>query len=836
MSNLSHFAEIRTDADIETMYQAIASVQTERFPLETLYQGCQHLSELLFEQSDFYQSCFDALLGTRKFSEKEVHEALAGLQFFLQADALKEKVKREYGTTSPFCAKRVSFEENHFEAFQPLGLLGHILPSNDPVVGVLSIIEGLLSQNINVVKLSSQAGAFPFLFFTELNQTMTDVQLNHWVYLLCLSSKQTNLLKYAFHGCDAMAVWGGEAAVEGARKILPKHAELIDWGPKISFAYIADLGQMTQSQQISLMEKLSEEICLNDQRACSAPQCIFIDTDNEEMLLEFAQLFSKSLDKVSLATPPQSPDEAEKAEISIQTRLLELEKPFGNTTVIKGEQADWRIFVDTRELLETSPLYRTIWIRPLQQKKIVTVLKPFRAYLQTVGLVCQLDSFSNISQRMLAAGVTRVNAVGQMQEAYMGAPHDGRYALRAYTRRVSYQLGDDFSGMGDLVMLQPQLKKDRKGQPILTKEGFQSLQIEKVHQQLVFKSGGSTGQSKFSYFTYDDYYAQMEAAGMGLLASGFEPTKDHAMNLFYGGALYGGFISFFTILEQLNAKQYPMTAHEDFEFVADCIIEFEINTLLGMPSYLMQLLQSQKEKLQAYGGLQKVFYGGEHFNQQQRQWLQDTFGISLIRSATYGSVDAGPLGYQCGHCEGGEHHLHQQLHDLEILDLEEDKSVSAGEIGRLIVSSKCRTGQRIERYDIGDLGRFVNTPCACGRAAPKFELLGRHGDVFRIATYFINYQKIAQILEKMDYPFEFQMVLETRADMESIEVHLDEHSPIEKETVKTAIFEQYEELNSACNQENMLKLSVEKVNPLNFQRTAGSGKLQRVVDLREHAK
>ncbi|WP_262366562.1 phenylacetate--CoA ligase family protein, partial [Streptomyces sp. WAC05950] len=229
---------------------------------------------------------------------------------------------------------------------------------------------------------------------------------------------------------------------------------------------------------------------------------------------------------------------------------------------------------------------------------------------------------------------------------------------------------------------------------------------------------------------------QMHAAARGLLAAGYDPVGDRTANLFYCGAMYGSFISFFSVLERLGGVQLPLSAGPDHRATARALIDHGADTLFGMPSYLWQLLRAEEDALRAYGGLRKVFYGGEHFTAEQQRTLKDTFGIEVIRSITYGSTDLGPLGYQCTESSGGVHHLHADLHTMEVLDLAEDRPVAPGETGRLVFTTHARRGQDLGRYVIGDLGREVPGRCPCGRHAPRFELRGRTGDVMRVATYF----------------------------------------------------------------------------------------------------
>src|SRR5690606_26593159 len=98
----------------------------------------------------------------------EVHASLEGIAAFLQPPQLIAKLQRELGSKTPFAAKRLSFKEDIFECWAPLGLLVHVSPTNALSVGVLSVIEGLLTGNVNVLKTSGKDSLFPQQFFEAL--------------------------------------------------------------------------------------------------------------------------------------------------------------------------------------------------------------------------------------------------------------------------------------------------------------------------------------------------------------------------------------------------------------------------------------------------------------------------------------------------------------------------------------------------------------------------------------------------------------------------------------------------------------------------------------------
>jgi phenylacetate-coenzyme A ligase PaaK-like adenylate-forming protein len=487
------------------------------------------------------------------------------------------------------------------------------------------------------------------------------------------------------------------------------------------------------------------------------------------------------------------------------------------------------------EGLSASPLYRTVWIRPLAKKNIISVLRPFRQYLQTVGLAASSSELENLMQDFFQAGLQRIRPIGAMTDSYIGEPHDGIFALRSFCQKISYT---DNGLMDKRATLLLNSKASYKAtQKIMTKDDFQNQIIDPNHSQLFFHSGGSSGQPKLSVFSYDDYNRQMEVAAEGLFAAGLDPRSDRCMNLFYAGNLYGGFVSFFTILEKLEVVHFPMGASTDFDLVADTIVKNNVTTLLGMPSYLMQLFSHSSDVLKKYSGIKKIFFGGEHFSEAQQNYLKNTFDVEIIRSASYGSVDAGPLGFQCEYSSGGIHHLNERLHDLEVVALFEDTPVKLGEVGRFLFTSKIRHGQKIIRYEIGDVGRIINEDCGCGRTGVRFELLGRHGDVFRIGTIFLSYQKFQKILlDKIDGPGSFQLHLfpGTEKNKEKVLLLLEktEVQSFSKEKLRTLLIEAYPELVEVVIKDQVLDFEVEIKNISELEHNPKTGKLRSVIDHR----
>ncbi|MFJ7262164.1 acyl-CoA reductase [Streptomyces globosus] len=798
---------------------------------ETVLAACDALSAALLDPAHAVHARLAAHL-----PEGEDPALLAELGQALGRRELTRKLRRELGGAAPGRLDRADPRETVYEAWAPVGMVAHIAPGNAATVAPLSIVEGLLAGNVNVLKTSSADTLLAQALMAELAALDPTGALAARIVVLRFPSSRQEWLRLMCAPADAVAVWGGEAAVEGVAAHVPAGCRLVEWGHRISFAYLtADAWS-----DPAVLEALADDVCLYEQQACSSPQVVYLDTRDEAQVFAFAERFAAVLGARPPAVPAGpagAPDPAEEAELTTTELVARLEEHLGLTRVFAAPDGSWRVMADTRSPLTASPLHRSVWVKPLPRKELIATLRPMRRYLQTAGIAGSRTDIAELSRTVLAAGATRVTPVGAMPHSYAGEPHDGVYALQRYSRRVAVQADPElFATTACLDDLARPVVLPRPEGPLVGKEEVQARngRVARADAELYFHSGGSTGAPALSLFSYDDYDTQMRAAARGLIAAGYDPVGDRTANLFYCGGMYGSFISFFSVLERLGGVQLPLAAGPDHAATARAIVEHRADTLFGMPSYLWQLLHAEADTLRAYGGLRKVFYGGEHFTPEQRRVLEEEFGIEVVRSITYGSTDLGPLGYQCTESSGGVHHLHADLHTLEVLDEAEDRPATPGETGRLVFATHARRGQQLGRYVIGDLGREVPGRCPCGSLAPRFELLGRTGDTVRVATYLLNHRRFTALAGEGGHRGELQLRIGAGPERERLAVRVEQAEGTDPQRLREVFLSGYPELRSAVA-EGLLELVVEAVDGAVLDRVPTSGKLRSVVDDRPRA-
>jgi phenylacetate-coenzyme A ligase PaaK-like adenylate-forming protein len=828
--------EAEADRRLDRLDDQVRATLGEPFSPLLVLAACDRLATALADPSSAQSVRLSACLDQAGIPDAETARTLTDLSEALSRENLETKLMRELGGIDPGRLARFDFRREIFEGWLPVGLLVHIAPGNAPAAGAMSVVEGLLAGNLNAVK-TSGGGRFTHALLSELADLDPTGAVAARVIVLGFPSSRTEWLSRLCAAADAVAAWGGEEALAGVAALVPPGCRLVDWGPKLSFSYLTADAWSERSTLLGIVD----DICRLDQQACSSPQVVYLDTEDNEQVFAFAERFAAVLAETVPGLDPAVPGLLESAEITNTVLVAGLEEHLGLTRVFAAEDGSWHVLADTRAALRASPLFRTVWVKPLPRKELAAVLRPMRRYLQTVGIGADRRDTAELAGTVLAAGAQRVTVPGRMLDSYDGEPHDGVYALQRYSRRVDVQLDARFSGdacLDDLVGARelpvPQVE-------VTSKNDFELFQADLRRAEVFFRSGGSSGAPKLSAFSWDDYHEHMRSGAEGLIAAGFRPSTDRAMNLFFGGQLYGGFTSFFSALETLQAVQFPMAAQDDHAMVARSIVEHRVDTVFGMPNYLLRVFTEGADLLREYRGVRKVFFGGEHFPERQQAWLREEFGVELIRSAAYGSVDAGPLGYQCAQAPARVHHLFSGLQTLEILAVDQDRPAPAGEAGRLVFTAHTRRGQRLERYEIGDLGRWMEGDCGCGRRTPRFELLGRFGDIFRSGSHFLNYRRFVTVAEEaFGHSGALQILLDEDDHGESLTIRLErsagasgtDGAAVDDEAAARAFLAEYAELGAAVERDRLVTLHVRSTPADAFERTSGSGKLLAVVDRR----
>lgn len=365
---------------------------------------------------------FDALLA--RFLPAGV--GLADLLPLLRRENLEAKLAAELGP-DPFSPR-----ERAKTAAQvlPLGVLFHIAPGNMPGLPVYTALEGLLTGNVNLVKLPHGDKGLSLAAFQLL--TEQEPRLAPYLYAFDLPSGRREELKTLSGVADGLVVWGGDGAIQAARALAGPGCKLIEWGHRLSFAYVS--GYEDKDAELSV---LASHIVDTGQRLCSSCQVIFLDSEDREVGTSFCKEFLPHLEWAVAKRP--GPGGGAASSLSGFTALLEriVDEKAEGEALFQGRGCS-AILRPDREL-ELSPMEGNVLVKLLPQRELIPALRRQKGRLQTAGLICAPERRGALIGLLARAGVTRVTRAGSMSASFPGEAHDGEYPLRRYVRVVDVE-------------------------------------------------------------------------------------------------------------------------------------------------------------------------------------------------------------------------------------------------------------------------------------------------------------------------------------------------------------------------------------------------------------
>ncbi len=402
--------------------QIIDTLNKKRLSTETVINACDKLVTNLNEE--FYIKSMSNLGIDESLGKSYINE----MRRFFCKESLLHRMKVELGDTlgTPYSFNSMHKDFTVTRQILPLGVLLHVAAGNADGLPAFSVLEGLLTGNINILKLPSAEGGISAHLLLELIKA--EPALADYIYVFDYSSKDIEHIEKLISVADAVVVWGGREAVFALRRLIPPNTKLIEWGHKVSFAYVTKQG-MTQNK----LEGLAKNIAETGQLLCSSAQGIFIDTDNMDDIYEFCDRFLPVLD-YAINKNAKKIGIGIKSQVALRLYAEELEGIYKDSQIFKGDSCSLIAYPD--KIIDTSIQFGNPWVRPLPHRELLSALRPYKNYLQTVGLACGQSELHSLSHIFFKTGVVRVCPCEKMSQTYCGAPHDGEFPLRRYTKIV----------------------------------------------------------------------------------------------------------------------------------------------------------------------------------------------------------------------------------------------------------------------------------------------------------------------------------------------------------------------------------------------------------------
>jgi phenylacetate-coenzyme A ligase PaaK-like adenylate-forming protein len=750
----------------------------------------------------------------------------------------------------------------------PKGVVLHVGAGN-VFLGILdSLVIGFLTKNVNIIKLSSSGSSFTNIFMEALKEVDEKGILAKSAAVLSWKGGSRGLEEAALKHVNAVFVWGGYEAVQSYRKIAPIDVRVEGFGPKTSVGVVFESCVENEGMDAVAL-RAATDASLWDQAACSSLHTLYFIAPSKRhkaLAAGFLKAAKAHFARFAKELPPGKLSPDEQVEINKARQLARVDAALGAASwESSAPKTDWTVIYEKDPVYRVSPLNRVLYVKTVETlEEVRAMLMPLRGYIQTVGVGGSIER-KKVLETLAPAGIARVVKLGKMLEEANGSPHDGIFPMMSlvnwvpieekpsqldrlselveHARNRSPFYGRHFKGVPRITCIE-----DFAAVPFLEKHHVlentppdsADLLTSKVQRGIYFASGGSTGQPKYVFYDQHEYdhtcrmlAFTLEAAGLG--------GKDVIANLFIAGNLWSSWLSVEKAIAYTKAISVPVGSNLPLENIVGYLEDFKVTAVIGLPSFLVKLAEYVKANPGKHKlCVSKIFYGGEYVGTEMIKFFKGVFPGVDVRSAGYATADAGVIGFQCPVCVKGQHHLFAFSQFIEFVDQDTMAPVKPGDIGELVVTGLSKKHMPIIRYRVGDLGRWIQKPCACGRKEPLFEILGRCDDRIHVGGAHLFVNDIQNALGKVpDLSFNFQVVIDKKGhrDTLAIRVEVKDAAALARggelaDLLWREVEGHCEDLHESVRMKWLDKPVIDVLKPNAIERIQRTGKIRKVIDKR----
>ena len=318
-------------------------------------------------------------------------------------------------------------------------LLLHSWAGNVPALPLWSLVCALLVKAGSIGKLPSAEPLFAGIFarlLAEVHPPLADCLAVVW-----WKGGDEQQAQALYAEADTVLAYGGNEALDEIRRKLPVTTRFLPYGHKLGFGLVGTAALDTQRAPATA-RLAAHDVMRYDQQGCYSPHVFYVERGGKVSPREFAQYLSAELANLERRFPRQALALEEATAVAAWRQSRELQSLSDDGAELIGEDAAaWSVaYADAAQALFPTPLNRSIQVAAVDSlDEVVGQVEAHRQFLQTAGLAVAPADLFRLSERLGAAGVTRITAIGSMTSPEAGWHHDGRFNLLDLVRIVEIE-------------------------------------------------------------------------------------------------------------------------------------------------------------------------------------------------------------------------------------------------------------------------------------------------------------------------------------------------------------------------------------------------------------
>jgi hypothetical protein len=310
------------------------------------------------------------------------------------------------------------------------------MAGNVPTLGFLSLIQGMLTKNINIIKSSSDSDTL----LSELLGQMGEIEpessisgraLVESVAVIRYDRSQIEVGNYLSNQADARVFWGSDESVK-LLKQLPTGIGTQDivFPNKTSAIVIGKRALVERGKFPGISRKIAADVSIFEQKACASPHTIFLETTDDAIVDAFAEALKSALTQALRSHPKNMPSSTER------TAILNLRSEYDMFhRAWYSDGIEFSILSDDKVKLGPPIGNRTIFLRKVKDlSEIAELITP---NVQTIGILTDSDQHEQLTNLFGAMGTQRFTKLGMMTN--FESPWDGYNMPQNFVRWTSRQ-------------------------------------------------------------------------------------------------------------------------------------------------------------------------------------------------------------------------------------------------------------------------------------------------------------------------------------------------------------------------------------------------------------
>jgi phenylacetate-coenzyme A ligase PaaK-like adenylate-forming protein len=195
-----------------------------------------------------------------------------------------------------------------------------------------------------------------------------------------------------------------------------------------------------------------------------------------------------------------------------------------------------------------------------------------------------------------------------------------------------------------------------------------------------------------------------------------------------------------TLMRKNNSKALFLDYKDLDNNMENLIRQFRPDGFCGFPSYIIKSLEYINDPAILHK-INSVRLTGEALSPQKISILKEKIPFASIQ-LFYAAAEVGFISSFCSKLPLGQYHPKEGT-EVYLKNVDDDG------IGEIIINTSLSDTVRVKEYEIGDIGRLIKEPCACGNPT-TFEVLGRKNfDFIKLCGAILNQNEFDRVMGEL---------------------------------------------------------------------------------------